>query len=177
MFLDLPSSRQLEELFYQSKLANNWRTATFKCVHAAVRASDDGGLPADSSLLRYSTANTTEAISRITDLLSQVAAMSNNIVQPDKKISIESIVDLSSEIGLQFGLNLAPLQLICPSRKDGIEIGREIQDCEDGDSKKGSRCVVDLVVFPGIQVLSSGPSDSTSKRTITACQIYPVLEQ
>jgi hypothetical protein len=106
------------------------------------------------------------------DILSQVSRLSNSSIKPEVEDKIPQIAYLARNISLQFGVQTAELRLSVPNCGEKIQIGEEFQDCEDGDLFRGSTCIVDLVIVPGLQKIGDGRSDMGSKRVIVPCEIY-----
>jgi hypothetical protein len=160
-------------IFHQDKLANKWRAATFQCINAALTTSDDTIPAPDSPLARLSAKNVDQTVARIMAILTEVSNLSSSHVRVEMEHDIHQMVNLGSVIALQFGVHLAQLRILVPSRGEQIQIGESYQDCEDGDCYKGSIYGVDLVTAPGLQKIGDGKSDMSSSRTMVPCEIYP----
>ena len=117
--------------------------------------------------------NVNQAIARITSVLSHALRISGNPPPASLDEEIRQIALQSLDLAMQFGLHAARLELIKPSRGDEIRIGSSVHDCEDGDCDKGARHVVDLVTLPGLQIIGDGRSETTFKRVLIPCEIYP----
>ncbi len=60
-------------IFHQDKLANNWRSATFQCIHAAVTASDENMSVSNSPLAKLKVDNVKRTRDRIMGVLTEVS--------------------------------------------------------------------------------------------------------
>jgi hypothetical protein len=158
--------------FHQDKLANKWRSANFQCISVALKGSDGGNAAPDSRLAQLNGDNDHQTINRIMAFLSEVAQLSNNTISSEVEDHIHQLVNIAGEIALQFGVQTAQWRLFFPNCGEKIQIGEEFQDCEDGDCYRGSICMADLVVVPGLQKIGDGRSDMTSKRIIVPCEFY-----
>ncbi|KAF4625146.1 hypothetical protein G7Y89_g13023 [Cudoniella acicularis] len=156
-------------IFHHDKTANNWRSATFQCINAALGVNGEGSPAPEGPLLKLSANNIDKTVDRVMSILSEVSSMSNSSIQSEMEDSIRQMAILGRDIALQFGVHSAQLRLLFPDRGEQIQIGEEFHDCEDGDCYKGSSYTVDLVTTLGLRKIGDGRSDMTSKRIIVPC--------
>jgi hypothetical protein len=119
------------------------------------------------------TENIEQTVARIIGILLEMCRLSGGSPRSDLNVEVRQISHLAQELGIQFGLNSAQLKLLIPQRGDKIQIGADVQDCEDGDCNRGSKYEVDLVTLPGLQRLGDGRTDGDATRTLVPCEIYP----
>ena len=169
----IASADQTFAIFHHDKVANNWRSATFQCVNAALGAYGDGHAGSESSLAKLSADNVNQTVDRVIRILSEVSSMSNSFPSSETKDHIRQMANLGRDMALQFGLHPAQLRLLFPSRGERIQIGEEFHDCEDGDCNRGVWYKVDLVTTPGLRKIGGGRSDMNSEKIIVPCEIYP----
>ena len=112
------------------------------------------------------------------EVLRELSRLGNNGGSIPRQIEneVQQIVVVARQIAFQFGIHSAQLQMYWPGHGERVLIGPECHDCEDGDSDKGKRLVVDLVVVPSLQKIGDGWADMTTKRAIVPCEIYPYLD-
>lgn len=159
-------------MFSHDTLANKWRSASFQCISIALRAVDGGNSAPESLLAKLSTENTNQAVNRIMALLREVCTLSNSLMREEIPGEVNRLATLAREFGLQFGVHNAQLRLLVPNIGQQIQIGNEFRDVIDGDLSRGSSCMVDLVVVPGLQRIGDGRSDMATKRVIIPCEFY-----
>lgn len=159
--------------FQRDKLANNWRSATFQCISVALRAGNDRGRVPSTPVAKLCADNVKQTIDRITQVLSEVSSLSGGRVAGVVEEDITRTANIALEIALQFGIHPAQLRLLVPNRDEQVMIGEDFHDCENGDGDKGITFPVDLVIMPALQKIGDGRADTSSKRTIVPCEIYP----
>jgi hypothetical protein len=165
----------LKESFRQDSSANIFRSALFQTLVA----SADGCVDPDNPTIMPAT-NAQELQRRckeetmkyLLDFLTPLAkspAASSQMTQ-----IISSIADLSLELALQFGVHPAELSLLKPEKGEWLEVGAEYNSCLGGNSGRGERERVDLVVAPGICRIGDGRKDTGARTPIVPCDIIPV---
>ncbi|MCJ1312953.1 hypothetical protein MMC25_006629 [Agyrium rufum] len=159
---DSPS--QEFRIFYESKLANKWRSATFSCVREALQQSDTEEVATD---------NVDRAVSRIEDLWTEIAQLSGQTTPAGIKTEIRSMVQLARDMAVQFGVHPAQLRLFSANPGDQVELGQDYRHYQNGDRDAGSLVIVDLVLVPGLQRIGDGFRSMDTKWTIEPCEIVP----
>ncbi|KAF2671474.1 hypothetical protein BT63DRAFT_477946 [Microthyrium microscopicum] len=152
--------------------ANTWRAALFQRINSRISNKNSSGY---FGIRRLSEKNRSDASEKIMRFLSGVVQLSGGNLRETLREEVDHITALAFQIALQFGIHPARLQLIIPQPDQSVQIGDEYQDCEDGNTNKGSIVTVDLVVLPGLEKVGDGRLDLNSKRAIVPCEVYPVL--
>jgi hypothetical protein len=160
-------------IFKGDKLANNLRSATFSYFNSALLAGEGHGTSTESPLWTMSQKNVAETVERIIDCLSKAAALSNNFLRSELEEDIQTMVQTTFVLALQFGVQPAQLEVFSPQPGELVKIGEEFHDCEDGDLKKGAQYFVDLVASPGLLKVGDGRSAKIARRSVVPCEIYP----
>lgn len=169
LMMNLTDSDNGFSIFTDSATANTWRSVTFRSIHEALNSPEGQ----TSALAKSDKDNVNKTTADITELLSEVASLSERSISDATREEVRQVVVLGREIALQFGIHTAKLCLLVPDRGEQVRIGAEYHDCQDGDLKKGTSYTVDLVPAPGLQKEGDGRSDMDTVRTIVPCQIYP----
>jgi len=159
-------------IFRTNKAANEWRSATFQSAISVVTRDENSKL-SENSIANLSDSNVEQVIRLINAMFVQITGASNGSLQVEVEDEIRQAIKLAREIAFQFGIHPAHLRLLRPAHGESVEIGKEYQDCCDGDYNKGKIYTVDLVTVPGLQKIGDGRSDMSSTLTIVPCEIYP----
>jgi hypothetical protein len=112
--------------------------------------------------------NTQTTRAAITDLLEKTLQTSGHSPPAGMNEKVQQIAREAQHLAMQFGLNAAQLRFHVPSPREEVRIGSEVHDCEDGDSDRGAKLIVDLVTLPGLQIIGN-----VYTRTLVPCEIYP----
>ena len=131
----------------------------------ARRGQDDS-----SSTVKAFSDNRRAVEEEIGAILKEVCA---NEVSEELTSSVTHIVEVASELALEFGSQRALLGLAGLRSGDEIEIGQGFIDCEDGDSTRGALETVDLVVSPRLFRIGDGRNDLKTEKIIVPGEIYP----
>lgn len=169
----VPSGSDEFIVFSEDTMMNQWRTTSFQSISVSLTENKHESMGKVSPLVKLNTDNIQQTFNRIVGLFSEVSRLSHTSVSSEVESQIRQIIDLASQIGLQFGVQTAHLLLEVPESGEQVEIGVKYSDCEDGDCNKGSLCTVDLVTVPGLLKIGDGRSDKGVMRVIVPCEFYP----
>ncbi|KAK3343428.1 hypothetical protein B0T25DRAFT_572439 [Lasiosphaeria hispida] len=165
-----PSNTTTFAIFRTSPLSNKWRSVTFQSLALGTPGENAG------TVARIGEANITTTAQRILTLIADLAAFTQAALYPDLESEIRSMVRLTFEIAVQFGINQAGLSLLAATSGEMVVIGAEFHDCEDGEEHRGTRTHVDFVVSPGLVRVGDGREEMARRRTVLACEVFAAEE-
>jgi hypothetical protein len=110
----------------------------------------------------------------ITNLLKEATRVSGNVIPSymnGPQGDISSIVKLTSEIALQFGIQEDQLIVFAPKHGKSVVVGEKYHHCQDGGESKGRSLVVDIVTLPSFSKVRD--TAARSELVYVPCEIYP----
>ena len=145
--------------------ANMYRSAMFLSLSAAVKGDQQPpGIAAQ--LYKKLQGDVRDKLYGI------LAEMTEHKVPPAVEEELPRIVRVAAELALEIGVQRALVSVVKPMGGEEVVIGDEFHDCLHGDSMKGQKFKVELLVSPGLLKIGDGRGNTSVRKSLVPAELF-----